>query len=412
MSDVAVIQKATLYEMADAIIDTTGRTEDFKVRDFPNLIRNEVYGAGYEKGYEEGVENAKPVLYGTYLLKKNIDYSWTNDVYGSFGEYAFYYITRDVQNVYRAELQFIAFEQNGITIYPTPNYDTHLYYSVEKGYWELVQTVDDAGVTAEPFPNESCRILEFTEPFEVSKEFYDLLMSIVDNADGTAYGIGHTEGKKAEYDKFWDAFQHYGERTYYPRAFLQWGDAAFYPKYDIIATSNSSAMFESAKIKNLRQRLIDCGVTLDVSQVTDVTYMFSVSSVTHAPIIDASSSRWVDAIFYNSGIVDVEKLILKSDGSQTIGDAFKWCFYLQNIVIEGTIGQNGLSFQWASKLSKNSIYSVMNALSTTTSGLSITLSLTAVQKAFESGLNYNDGATTREFLALRNSRSNWTINMV
>ena len=358
----------------------------------------------------------KPVLYGTYLLKKEQINSPEYSAYTSFDDnVAFFYESRDVQQGVnnRKPIYNIGIDNEYIIIDAVPYGDYYsLRYEFSKGYWELVHLVTDVGETAEPIPNESCRILEFTEPCEVSKEFYDLFMSIVDNADGTAYGIGHTEGRKAEYDKFWDAFQHYGERTYYPRAFSQWGDAAFYPKYDIIATSNSSAIFEGAKIKNLRQRLIDCGVTLDVSQVTDLTYMFSVSSVTHAPIIDATSSRWLDAIFYNSSIVDIQKLILKSDGSQTLGDAFKWCFDLKNIVIEGTIGQNGLNFQCASKLSKNSIYSVITHLSTTTSGLSITLSLTAVQKAFESGLNYNDGATSEEFMALRRAYTNWTINLV
>ena len=358
----------------------------------------------------------KPVLYGTYLLKKNIDYSAPEYNVGvGFGEYAFFYITQNVQyvNLNRIELYQIGFDEDGIIIDSNPNNEFHLQYKVAKGYWELVQTVDDAGVTAEPFPNESCRILEFTEPFEVSKEFYDLFMSIVDNADGTAYGIGHTEGKKAEYDKFWDAFQANGNRDGYVYAFYRWGDDAFYPKYDIIQGSgNGSNMFAQCKVKNLKQRLIDCGVTLDVSQATDVTYMFAVANITHVPVIDASSSRWVDAIFYNSGIVDVEKLILKSDGSQTLGDAFKWCYYLKNIVIEGTIGQNGLNFQWASELSKNSIYSVITHLSTTTSGLSITLSLEAVNKAFETGLNYNDGATSEEFMALRRAYTNWSINLL
>lgn len=52
--DVAVIQKETLFAIGDAIIDTTGRTEDFKVRDYPRLIREEVYQKGYDNGFADG----------------------------------------------------------------------------------------------------------------------------------------------------------------------------------------------------------------------------------------------------------------------------------------------------------------------------------------------------------------------
>ena len=82
---------------------------------------------------------------------------------------------------------------------------------------------------------------------------------------------------------------------------------------------------------------------------------------------------------------------------------------VQNLIIEGTIGQNGLNLQHSKKLSKESITSVINALSTSTGGLSITLSKTAVDNAF-----YNNivvGSNTMEWGQLVASRSNWTINL-
>ena len=54
MDEVIVIQPSTICEIGDAIIDTTGRTEAFKLRDVPRLIREEVYQKGYDNGFADG----------------------------------------------------------------------------------------------------------------------------------------------------------------------------------------------------------------------------------------------------------------------------------------------------------------------------------------------------------------------
>ena len=225
------------------------------------------------------------------------------------------------------------------------------------------------------------------------------------NAELAASLYGGDTGFKGFYDAFWDAFQNYGNRTTYNVAFFQWGDDAFYPKYNIAPKGNVNSMFAQSKITNIKQRLIDCGVTLDFSQATNVTELFSLSQTTHLPVLDVRGGTNLWNLFYNSKIVDVEKLILKSDGSQLVSDAFKLCYDLVNIVIEGTIGQDGLNLQWATKLSKASIYSIVNHLSTSTSGLSVTLSKTAVESAFGS-------TTSVEWTSLISTRSNWTISLV
>lgn len=366
----------------------------------------------YDIGYEDGGANADLAIRGSFMWKRSPNFTYPNEyisIYFPEGAAYTYFYGRSGYSY--SEIEYIEFGDDGIIDIYASGENGNVLTEFD-GEWHSVYQGE-----VFDFPDYKYSVIDIIHPVYIGKNIFDMFMdSFVTDERDNLYEVGHSagliDGKQAEYDKFWDAFQHYGERTYYPRAFLQWGDAAFYPKYDIIATSNSSAMFEGAKIKNLRQRLIDCGVTLDVSQATDLTYMFSVSNVTHAPIIDATSSRWVDAIFYNSGIVDIQKLILKSDGSQTLGDAFKWCFDLKNIVIEGTIGQNGLNFQWATKLSKESIGSVILALSTTTSGLSVTFSKTAVDKAFETSAGANDGSTSEIFMNLRLSKTNWSINLI
>lgn len=90
---------------------------------------------------------------------------------------------------------------------------------------------------------------------------------------------------------------------------------------------------------------------------------------------------------------------------------FQNCTALKHITAVGTIAVS-LDIHWSTGLTKASIESIVNALSTTTSGLSITFSKTAVNKAFETAEGANNGSTSAEWTALANTRSNWTINLV
>lgn len=224
---------------------------------------------------------------------------------------------------------------------------------------------------------------------------------------------GETVGKKARYDEFWDALQQNGNRTAYYYAFPFWGDECFYPKYDIRPTGWAASIFTDMTIVNFKQRLIDCGVTFDLSKGTSITGLFSGCRYnTRVPTINTTSATDLSTLFYaNRALIEIEKLVLKSDGSQIFRDTFYVCVELKDLTIEGVIGQNGFDVQWSTKLSKASITSIVNALSTTTSGLTVTLSKTAVNKAFETSSGANNGSTSTEWLALVATRANWTISL-
>lgn len=217
---------------------------------------------------------------------------------------------------------------------------------------------------------------------------------------------GIAEGKQAEYDVFWDGFQDYGKRGYYMAAFSRWPESIFWPKYDIRVTEGSpSLMFSSANVPNLKQRLKDCGVVLDFSSAVNITEALAYNSYfTNLPTVDTRNVSTFSHVFANdTALVEIEKFILKADGSQTFGSRiFGNCRALEDITIEGVIGSNGFDMQWSTKLSKASIQSIINALSTVTSGLTVTLSKTAVNNAF-------GGSTSAEWLALVATRSNWTV---
>jgi hypothetical protein len=224
--------------------------------------------------------------------------------------------------------------------------------------------------------------------------------------------IGDTEkafedGKKAEYDVFWDALQDGGNLTTYLSKFrgAGWNNQTFKPKYSIrpIAANN---IFSECKITNLKKILSDCGVEFDLSgvQYSQISQLFSNSDITDVGVLDVSSCTSLAYLLFQAyKLVNVDKIVLSSDGNTTFNNTtFQSCPELQEVRFEGVIVQNGFNMQWSKKLSKASITSVINALSTTTSGLIVTLSKTAKEAAF----------TADEWTALVNTRPNWTITLV
>ena len=67
-----------------------------------------------------------------------------------------------------------------------------------------------------------------------------------------------------------------------------------------------------------------------------------------------------------------------------------------------------ISFEWLA-LDKANTTSVINALSATTTGQTLTLNLSAVNAAFETSSGAKDGSTSTEFAALIATKTNWTI---
>lgn len=177
-------------------------------------------------------------------------------------------------------------------------------------------------------------------------------------------------GAKSEYDRFWDAFQAKGEgiNYYYAFAYGKFDDENYNPKYPITTSGGVSTsrylFYQSKGITDTKMPIYANG--------NDCHYMFSNCT----------------------GLVTIRELSVLE--KQTFTETFNWCSKLQNLTITGTIG-NSLSLSH-SPLTKNSILSVFNALSTTVTGKTITFKQTAVEAAF----------TTEEWEALKATKTNWT----
>ena len=215
-----------------------------------------------------------------------------------------------------------------------------------------------------------------------AKSDYDAVYEAGKNAGGGggqgSYDEGYEAGRKAEYDEFWDAFQENGQRTMYVEGFCRqgWNAVTYNPKYPII------------------------GVLYGLQSLFSNSYIED----TKVPIT-LRGGNTLKAIFNGcTRLIYVPSLILEVPATDC-ASAFNNCPKLEEITIscvgEGCIAGT-TDVRTSTKLSKASIESIMAALSTTTSGLTVTLSKTAVNNAF----------TKEEWEALVSQHTNWNISLI
>lgn len=218
-------------------------------------------------------------------------------------------------------------------------------------------------------------------------------------------------GKKAEYDAFWDIIQNFGNRTDYANAFAYqaWSDETFKPKYDIKVVGNGVNLFRGSvnTITDLEAALERAGVVLDTSGAINLNNAFTNPNLTSLPTIDMTkcTSNGSGSLSIQPNTITIRKIISSEGTYWSSTGTFRYAYGLVNLIVEGVIGRGDFSVQWSTKLSKDSIVSIINALSTETSGLTLTLSKTAVNNVFEGG------SMESEWLNLIATKPNWTISL-
>ena len=236
---------------------------------------------------------------------------------------------------------------------------------------------------------------------------------------------GLEEGKQAEYDAFWDAFQQNGNRRNYQYAFCErgWSNANLNPKYMMVTSTGEKMFYRCNCGGKTRLDMTEICKKLDASQATSAAFMFSDAFLDNITV-DLGNATTLNTCFSSGNIganKSVKNVALKvTDKCTTFSNAFAYCGATEEIIFtEGSvIASNGLNLQWSKNLSKTSIKSIINALSATTEGLSVTFSETAVNKAFETSEGLADGSTSAEWIALAGNettesiRPNWNISLV
>jgi hypothetical protein len=222
---------------------------------------------------------------------------------------------------------------------------------------------------------------------------------------GEVYEAGKKAGKKAECEAFWNSAVNADFSSVdgtYRFAGSCWNDETFKPPKKITLYGNCNACFYACKVTDITPYIGFRGVD-SFSQAFSYSKIKKVSHI----YVDVSKAVSLSSTFTNGAVEWVEGLTVGENTkfSSTFNSASK----LTHIIFYGTIGQNGMNMSSCTLLDKDSITSIINVLSTTTSGLSVTLSKSSVNKAFETSVGANDGSTSAEWLNLVSTRSNWTI---
>ena len=228
-------------------------------------------------------------------------------------------------------------------------------------------------------------------------------------------------GGKSYYDAFWDAYQQNGNRTSYYSLFAWggWNGKTFKPKYNMQPIDAGQMFYQFNRNEdgndtvNLVELLNNAGVSVDFSRATSLNYCFQNAKVRQIGVVDLSSCKNVNTVFANTYWLNKIDKIIVNENNVFDTNCFLNC-EARDITFEGVLTSN---LRIVSPLNKASLVcffdhdNIPGVLSSTTSGKTLTLSKSAVQKAFETSSGANNGNTSEEWLTLAATKSNWTITL-
>ena len=115
---------------------------------------------------------------------------------------------------------------------------------------------------------------------------------------------------------------------------------------------------------------------IDLSNAKEIRYfVYGCGAITELPLLDISKTTDTAYAFGNTSIVTIKLKVSETTG---FSNTFYLARGLENLIIEGTIAKNGFDVQYSSKLTHESLMSIINALqdkSTNTSGTTWTVTL-------------------------------------
>ena len=421
MNKYAVMPLSDYTSACDKIREKTETTGTIVSGEWANKV-DEVYEAGVEAGKAQGGAGGFS-LNGTYILKEPI--TSEDLIVGGFEEYfpadsvyAYFYDSKINDYIY-LPIQWL-YSNDAIYDWNTTDGDINHSKTPRDGKWGYYWYNDSTGESGEGlYPDIKGRIIVFTKPTVVSEDFYNLFMATTNGAEEN-----FDEGKQAEYDRFWDAFQENGERTNYANAFygFYWNKETLRPKYTCkVVGDGGSSMFARCYMKfpppDPSDLLDMSNIPIDVTEATYCGSMFENARVDNVTLIFGDKIESLYNAFTKGGggnVAGMHITLLVPNPDCDWNNAFAYHPVKELNLLDGTvIGTDGFNVQWATGLSKENLTSIINALSDSTSELSITISKGAVAEAFRTaGSNHPDGWLSEEWKSLVTTKPFWNIILV
>ena len=159
--------------------------------------------------------------------------------------------------------------------------------------------------------------------------------------------IGRADGIQAQYDEFWDSILPEGEILDLQYAFggKRWSTSTFNPPRTIVGSS-----------------FFRCFAS------TTLTAINKTIDVTHA-----TGSTALQNMFNGAAALEIINDFYASESTTFHNTAFNGCSNLKILNVRGTIGKNGLSLHDCTRLTAESLISVLKACNKKAAGVSITL---------------------------------------
>lgn len=193
----------------------------------------------------------------------------------------------------------------------------------------------------------------------------------------------YDEGKNTGVASVWNSIQGNGKRAGYSMAFVgtSWSKATFKPTFDIVPTGDAGGMFRNATSEDeqfsMEEIESENSVKFDFSKVTGFGFCFACGLFKTLSTIDLSSATYTDYGFYDGYNADCKKQriehLICSDATVFGNSTFGYCSELEYVGFEGVMAKNGLNLQWSTKLSHESLLSLIDILEDKSSDTSSTV---------------------------------------
>lgn len=216
-------------------------------------------------------------------------------------------------------------------------------YNTEDKFFpkDMAQNIEDLYNEAYMFGTEEGEQIGFDTGYDAG---YDL-----------GYEYGFSEGADSEYNTFWDAYQKNGTRTNYNLAYAGQGwvsGTTYNPKYHMQPTT-AVQMFYGSTLTS--QDIAE----IDFSKCTDYYQTFAYSTLTEIGADMSLATRTTQAFI---SCRYLHTLKITSSQSTPYASTFNILEKLENLEVNGVIGQNGFDVSSSTLLTRDSLMSIINAL--------------------------------------------------
>ena len=253
--------------------------------------------------------------------------------------------------------------------------------------------------------------------------------------DGFSEGFseGEKQGKSDTIRAMWEAIQSGGQRDNYQNLlnYTSYTKKTFKPIYDIKPTgtgvynwmynvyrNGSQCLLDEGQV-NMKELEEEQGIKFDFSGCTNMTRTFAHGLFSELNVIDMSNATVTDYVFYGGQINHTQRDVLApkrierlicSETTKFVTSSFQFAVGFKYIGFEGVIASD-INVSW-SPLDNESLTKLLTILSDSATGKTVSVSKSAVDKAFETSEGANDGSETLDWDDLVNAKPNWTVSLV